>query len=170
MRRIFASLLAIIVLAGCASPQPLPSRPPLAEITAFAFNGRLAVRQGEIRHYVKIDWRHAPAHDAILLATPLGQGVAEIERDAAGARLTLADQRRFVADDWGSLSEQVFGFRLPLQASARWLLGEAPEVEGWRVSIIEREAAGPDALPTVIELERDDIHVRLKIDEWSEVR
>lgn len=168
--RIGLTWLLLIFLAGCAAPSPLPSRPPLANIAAFAFNGRLAVRQGDVRHYVKIDWRHAPAHDAILLATPLGQGVAEIERDADGARLTLADQRRFVAADWGALTEQVFGFRLPLQASARWLLGEMPDVEGWRVSIVERESAAPDALPTVIELERDDILVRLKIDEWSDVR
>lgn len=170
MRGIFAGLLTTLVLAGCASQLPLPPRPPLAEITAFAFNGRLAVRRGDTRHYVKIDWRHAPVYDAILLATPLGQGVAEIERDAAGARLTLADQRRYVAADWGALSEQVFGFRLPLQASARWLLGETPDAEGWHIRIIEREADAPDALPTVIELERDDILVRLKIDEWSEVR
>jgi outer membrane lipoprotein LolB len=137
--RIVLSWLLLVFLAGCATSSPLPSRPPLAEITAFAFNGRIAVRQGDVRHYVKVDWRHAPTHDAILLATPLGQGVAEIERDAAGARLTLADQRRFVAADWGALTEQVFGFRLPLQASARWLLGEMPDVEGWRVRILERE-------------------------------
>ncbi|MDX9994358.1 MAG: outer membrane lipoprotein LolB [Rhodocyclaceae bacterium] len=170
MRGFFASLLTMLVLAGCASQQPLPPRPPLADITAFALNGRIAVRQGETRHYVKIDWRHAPAYDAILLATPLGQGVAEIERDAAGARLTLADQRRFVAEDWGTLTEQIFGFRLPLQASARWLLGEVKDAEGWRIRVVEREADATDALPTVIELERDDILVRLKIDEWSDVR
>lgn len=168
--RIVLSWLVLFFLAGCATPSPLPPRPLLAEITTFAFNGRIAVRQGDVRHYVKVDWRHAPTHDAILLATPLGQGVAEIERDAAGARLTLADQRRFVAADWGALTEQVFGFRLPLQASARWLLGEMPDVEGWRVRILERETPAPDALPTVIELERDDILVRLKIDEWSDVR
>lgn len=170
MRRILAWLSPLLILAACTVQPPLPPRPPLAEITAFAFNGRLAVRQGETRHYVKIDWRHAPAHDAILLATPLGQGVAEIERDDAGARLILADRRRFVAEDWGALTEQILGFRLPLQASARWLLGDLPDVEGWRVRIVEREADGPQALPTVIELERDDIHVRLKIDEWSDVR
>lgn len=171
----FLLLSAALFLAGCtAQPplQPLPPRPPAADIVAFGFNGRIAVRQGETRHYVKIDWRHLPDRDAILLTTPLGQGVAEIERDPAGARLTLADRRRFVAEDWGALTAQVFGFRLPMEASARWLLGEVKDqdTEGWRVRIVERETDAPDALPTVIELERDDILVRLKIDEWSDVR
>lgn len=165
-----ALLLSLLLLTGCATSPPQPPRPAADGIVAFAFNGRLAVRQGATRHYVKIDWRHDPVRDEILLTTPLGQGVAEIVRDAAGARLLLADQRRFAADDWGTLSEQVFGFRLPLHASWRWLLGVEADTEGWRVSVIERESAAPAALPSVIELERDDIHLRLKIDEWTEVR
>ena len=139
----------------------------------FAFVGRLAVRQGETRHHVNVDWRHDTQRDEILLTTPLGQGIAEIVRDAVGAHLTLADKRSFVAADWSALSRQVFGFALPLNASARWLLGDLGKegtTEGWRVTVIEREGAAAEALPTVIELERDDITVRLKIDEWSEVK
>ncbi len=156
------------VLAGCAASPMLPPRP--AEIREFAFIGRLAVRQGETRHHVNVDWRHSATADEILLTTPLGQGVAEIVRDAAGARLTLADRRHFTASDWSTLSQQVFGFSLPLNASSRWLLGDIGATEGWRVTVVERESAVASALPTVIELERDDITVRLKIDEWIDVR
>jgi len=155
-------------LAGCAVGPVLPPRP--AEIREFAFIGRIAVRQGETRHHVNVDWRHSTAVDEILLTTPLGQGVAEIVRDAAGARLTLADRRSFTASDWSALSQQVFGFPLPLNASSRWLLGDISATEGWRVTVVERESAAADALPAVIELERDDIAVRLKIDEWLEVK
>lgn len=170
LRPLVACLLACL-LAACASlPAEHPRRPPSADISAFAFNGRLAVRQGETRHYVNIGWRHDPAGDEVLLTTPLGQGVAEIVRDAAGARLTLADKRSYAAEDWSTLSEKLFGFRLPLQASARWLLGETTETEGWRVVVAERESAAANALPTTIDLERDDIAVRLKIDDWSGVR
>lgn len=157
-------------LSGCAAVAPLPARPPAGEIAQFAFVGRIALRQGEVRHHARIDWRHAPGRDEILLATPLGQGLAEFTQDATGARLVLADRRHFAADNLGALSQQVFGFPLPLGASARWLLGEIEVADGWRVTIVERESAAADALPTVIELERDDIAVRLKIDEWLEVR
>jgi len=171
LKRWLAVLL--LLLAGCAAIPSLPARPPAETISAFAFTGRLAVRQGESRHHVNVDWRHAADSDEIMLATPLGQGVAEIVRDAAGARLTLADRRRFAADDWSALSEQVFGFRLPLQASARWLLGqigEEADTEGWRVRVLERESDLPNALPRLIELERGDIAVHLRIDEWTELR
>jgi outer membrane lipoprotein LolB len=163
-------LVLLLFLAGCAAVPQHPPRPPVDEITAFAFSGRIAVRQGETRHYAQIDWRHTPARDEVLLATPLGQGLAEIERDASGARLTLADRRRYEAADWSELSDKIFGFRLPLGISVRWLLGQNVGLEGWRTTIVERESSAPDALPSVIELERDDVAVRLKIDEWTEVR
>jgi outer membrane lipoprotein LolB len=174
IRTIFAGRLAALVfaLSGCATNPPLPVRPSTEAIVAFSFSGRIAVRQGETRHHAKLDWHHDSASDEILVTTPLGQGVAEITRDASGAHLLLADRRRFSAADWGELSQEVFGFRLPLQTSTRWLLGNVVEIEGWRIRVIERESIAPDALPTVIELEgeRDDITVRLKIDEWGEVR
>lgn len=169
IRAALSGLLALC-LAGCASVAAPPARPPAAQIEKFAFTGRIAVRQGEVRHQARIDWRHEAAHDEILLATPLGQGLAEIVRDAAGARLVLADQRRFAAADWGDLSEEVFGFRLPLQSSIHWLLGDESVTEGWRMTVLERESAAPHALPTVIELKRDDIAVHLRIDEWNEVQ
>jgi outer membrane lipoprotein LolB len=169
MRFLPVWLLAFL-LAGCAAAPMLPARPASEEIARFAFVGRLAVRQGETQHHVGIDWRHDAGRDEILLTTPLGQGVAELVRDAAGARLTLADRRSYTAPDWGALSQQVFGFPLPLGASPRWLLGEVGATEGWRVTVVARENAAANALPTVIELERDDIAARLKIDEWIEAK
>lgn len=138
---------------------------------AFAFEGRIAVRQGETRHHAHIAWRHDAARDEILLTTPLGQGIAEIVRDADGARLTMADRRQYSARDWETLSVQIFGTPLPLAGLPRWLLGEAPPpASGWQVEILDRESASADALPTLIEMKRDDIELRLKIDEWIEVR
>ena len=151
-------------------PVATPERPATDDIRAFAFNGRIAVKQGETRYYAKVDWRHDEAQDAIILTTPIGQGVAEIVRDAAGARLTLADRRRYEAPDWSTLAQQLFGFHLPLAGSERWLLGNTLPVEGWLLTVHEREGDQPDGLPTLLELERDDITVRIKIDDWSEVR
>lgn len=159
-----------LLLAGCATVGAPPQRPAVQDITQFAFSGRLAVRQGDVRHHVNVVWRHAAGRDEILLTTPLGQGVAELIRDAGGARLTLADKRRFEAADWSELSQQLFGFALPLGASTHWLLGADGSGDGWRVTAIERESDAPGALPILIELAREDILVRLKIDEWIEAR
>lgn len=129
-------------------------------------SGRLTVHQGERQYHIGIDWRHDPLRDEILLVTPLGQGVAEIVRAADGARLQLADRREMLAPDWNQLAEQVFGFALPLDAIVHWVSGKGAGVDGWRVGVPERQGD----LPILLELEREDIHVRLKVDEWVEVR
>ena len=173
MNRFLRLLLVplLLLLNGCLTlPVATTERPAPEDVTVFAFNGRIAVKQGETRYYAKLDWRHDETGDAIILTTPLGQGVAEIVRDASGARLTLADRRRYEAADWGALAQQIFGFHLPLAGSERWLLGTTAVVDGWLLTVHQRENDLPDGLPTLIELERDDIAVRLKIDDWSEVR
>lgn len=170
IRFLLSWALALLLLSGCAGVPLLPERPPAAQIEQFVISGRITVRQGESRHHARLDWRHESTRDEILLTTPLGQGVAELTRDVAGARLLLADQRRFAADDWNSLAQQVFGFPLPLSAATRWLVGDLAETRGWRVTVVARESDAADALPTEIELERDDIMVLMRIDEWSEVR
>lgn len=164
------TLAGLLLLSGCVLNPSVPTRPPAPEISSFAFIGRLAVRHGETHHYVKVDWRHANQQDDILLTTPLGQGVAEIARNATGARLLLADRREFVATDWNELAEQVFGIRLPLDSATHWLTGRESTSANWRIIVVERENDVRNALPTVIELERDDIAIRLKIDEWLEAR
>jgi outer membrane biogenesis lipoprotein LolB len=102
-----------------------------------------------------------------LVTTPLGQGVAELGRDARGAWLRTADRREYFAPDWEGLAEQVFGARLPLNDLPAWLSGHAPSsVSGWRVEYLEYQSDALDALPTLIEVKRDDIELRLKVSEW----
>lgn len=172
MRFFAACLLLVCLLAGCAQhpATETPGRPPAGKINAFTLTGRLAVRQGEQRHHVQIDWQHDDKNDRILLATPLGQGIAELSRDSGGARLELADHRRFSAADWDALAVEVFGIRLPLSGATRWLLGDVADTEGWQVRILDRESTAPHALPIDLEFERDDLAVRLKVDAWNDVR
>jgi outer membrane lipoprotein LolB len=165
--RIGLVFIASLIQAGCALQPVAPPQAELAQIQQFSMTGRMAVRQADTRHHVSIDWRHTPERDEILLATPFGQGIAELVRDASGARLTLADRRSVSAADWDTLAQEVFGVALPLNGAHRWLLGDPAGAAGWRVTIHERDPAG---LPTLIELERDEIEVRLKVDAWQQVQ
>lgn len=157
---------------------------PARAAGGFLLTGRIAVSQGQQRHAVNITWQHSAVRDEIFLATPLGQGLAELTRDTAGARLTTAERREFNAPDWQALSVRVFGFSLPLSALPRWLLGEVPAdalgvnydragrpqrmvADGWQVAYLEYASNAVDALPALIELKREDIEVRWKIDDWQ---
>ena len=157
-----------------------PPRPARAAIATYSFDGRIAVRQNEARHYANIAWRHTADADEILLSTPVGQGVAELTRDARGARLVTADRQVVEAPDWEMLSARIFGFALPLSDLPRWLLGDVPSVDrdsggrpqaalaaGWDIRYLDYESPARGALPVLIELRRDDIELRLKVDAWQ---
>lgn len=155
-------------------------RPARQDIAAFSIEGRIAVRQGEKSSNARLSWQHQTERDDILVTGPFGQGIAELVRDAAGARLITADHQEFTARDWTALTEKIFGVTLPLDDIAQWLPGNVASVErdalgrpvrvvenGWHIAWPAYESAAADALPAVVELRRDDIEVRLKIDQWQ---
>lgn len=143
------------------------------------------MRNGAESFSGKIDWRHGgDGSDRILLSSPLGQGLAELDADRQGARLHTSDNKRYAAASLDDLSEQVFGARLPLSSLPRWVLGQVPSTDdrlaldtlgrpvsflaaGWRVAYPSYESEMASALPSLIRLSRDDLDVRLKIDRWD---
>lgn len=177
-----------MLVEACGAPQPLPGdaprRPPRDQIERFALEGRVALRNEERSFVARISWQHSRGNDAILLTSALGQGIAELRGHPAGAQLDTADRQRFVAPDLDSLSEQVFGERLPLGALHHWMLGRPAAgptrverdahgrltqlVEAdWYVEYPAYESARAEALPTLVKLVRGNLEVRVKIDQWS---
>lgn len=180
------ALLLLSMLGACAQLPGIESvpRPPRAAIEAYSLTGRITVRQGEQRYVAGIAWQHDALHDEILLSNPLGQGIAELTRDAGGARLTMADRREYRAPDWEGLATRMFGFALPLSLLPRWMVADAPEgakldasgrpkhfvADGWAVDYSDYESETDSAMPQRVDLKRDDIELTLKIDEWQMVR
>ena len=179
--------LLVTLLAACAQ-QPrleLSPRPARATIVSYTLEGRVSVKRGDTARQAALVWQHNAERDEIELSGPLGQKAARLSRDAGGARLETASRETVVADDWSSLSERVLGVALPLDNLAHWVtatidaeagqdeqrdpLGrpQLVRVDGWRIDYLAYESAAPDALPALIELRRDDIDVRLKIDSWQ---
>lgn len=132
MRRLSALGLALL-LAACAATAPPAAAPP----DGFSLEGRVAVRYGEDSVSGRITWRHAREGDDIALASPLGNQVARIERDAAGVRLTDARQQTYSAVDAETLTEQQLGWRLPLANLADWA-----RARPGLIGVVERDAAG----------------------------
>lgn len=177
--RSWLACLAALFLVACADiaqrdnnalpPDAAPTLgPPLQRLTA---EGRISLRQGDRLDHMRFRWEHAPGSDVVLLMSPLGQGMAELVRDAAGARLTQPNQAAISADTLPRLAERVFGAPLPLDAMADWLRGARPglsgEIDGWHVTVSDTSAFRQSRLLRVMEASREDVEFKLIVDDWD---
>lgn len=168
--------LACLVAATLAACVELPSRidespalgPPLDRFSAA---GRISLRQGERRDHLRFRWEHEPGSDVVMLMSPLGQGIAELTRDAAGARLVQPNQPLVIAASLPELAQRVVGAPLPLEALADWLRGARAEsrgeVDGWQVVVSDSSAYRQRRLLRVMEARRDDVELKLIVDDWD---
>ncbi len=169
---------ALVTLPACAE---LPFLQPTAGLE-FQLSGRIAVRYDKQGSSGNIAWRHRAAGDEMLITSPLGQGVARIEREGDTVTVTASDQRVYRAHDAESLTEQVLGFRVPLAGLSDWVRGKpAPgparetrdargrlselEQDGWRIYYL---AYGDgNGLPARLRLVYPGLELRLAIGEWQ---
>ena len=131
----------------------------------------------------KISWRHSGQNNALLLSSPLGQGIAEITTNENGARLTTQDGQTYTAINTETLTQQVLGYPLPLAQLTNWVRGQRTKDEsaqldafgrllqlrheGWRIDY-GYPTDDPQAPPNRIFAEStDELDLRLLIDEWS---
>lgn len=169
---------ALVTLAACAE---LPFLQPTTGLR-FQLSGRIAVRYDNQGSSGNIAWRHRAAGDEMLITSPLGQGVARIEREGGLVTVTGSDQRVYRARDAESLTEQVLGFRVPLTGLSDWVQAKAApgsahesrdargrlselEQDGWRIYYL---AYGDrSGLPARMRLVYPGLELRLAIDDWQ---
>ena len=184
-------LVFLVFLSGCAATPELvrQSRPDrvrvasVEQVDAFQLSGRVGVKYDEQGFSGNLRWQHAAQRDEILILSPLGQGVAQIEQNAAGVVLTTAAQQRYQAQDAETLTEQVLGWRLPLAGMRYWVLGRAAPgkaemqldelmrpkrliQDGWQIDYLAYREADGLALPQKMTMHRDDLEMKLIIDDW----
>jgi outer membrane lipoprotein LolB len=170
-----------LLLAGCATIEEQPaSEAPVGE--AFYLSGRLTVKYATGAASGRITWQHEAASDELLFLTPLGQGVASIVRRDAQVSLTTSEQKVYQAQDVEALTEQVLGWRLPFAGLPDWVRGRAAagtpaqtrvdsaqrlselRQSGWLVEYLDYQSGS--GLPARLRLSREDVEIRLVIDQW----
>ena len=165
--------LVVFLAAGCAEFSHAPADqallgPPLQRFTA---EGRISLRQGDRRDHLRFSWDRSPGKDVVLLMTPLGQGLAELTRDADGARLVQPTQAPVSAGSLAQLAQRAFGMPVPLDAMADWLRGAqsslSGEIDGWRVAVTDTSPFRERRLLRVMEARRNDVELTLIIDDWE---
>ena len=185
MRRISA-LLACSLLVACASAPQGPLA-PRDQIGDFALEARFALRvslpdKPPESSGGRLEWEHRNGNDRILISSPLGVGVAEIDVGPTRGRLRTADGQLRESADADALMAEVTGQRLPVRQLPGWLLGRSGSTSvvtsdsagrparlyeaGWQIDYSYPDDT-PGALPTLVSLRRDsEIDLRLRIEEW----
>lgn len=177
--------ILLLLLSACSTVAPHAVAPlAMRDAAPFDLNGRIAVNKGGQRHAGGLRWQHRPQQDELLLMGPLGITVARITSDSAMATLEQ-NGKRYEAQDVEALMRDVLGWGLPLPVLHHWLLGMADaglpadserdaqgrltqlRQAGWQVDYQRYVDEQADSLPSRISLVRDDLQVKLLIDEWN---
>ncbi|MDO9190175.1 MAG: lipoprotein insertase outer membrane protein LolB [Sulfurimicrobium sp.] len=180
------ALLGLLLLGGCAT-QP-PRLPAMADIqnfpATFLLNGRIGVQHDGQGFSGNLSWRHNGGEDEIQLRSPLGQTVARIQRNAKSVTLDTPEGH-YTAQSPAELTEQVLGWRLPLEGMQHWVLGRptpdgAVEIERddslrvtrlrqqeWSIEYRDYRMEGNFVLPSRIVMRNDTLEIKLVVDNWE---
>lgn len=182
------ALALILGLQGCATTSIQPvletQKQPAASIDHFNLSGRVGVQYEQEGYSGSLKWQHRTAEDDLLILSPLGQGIARIQKNASGISLTTAGGQTFQAPDAESLTQQALGWRLPLEGMQYWVLGlpspKAPfEIEknaqhitrlrqqGWQIDYLSFKNELGALLPAKIVLQQGTLEIKLIIDKWE---
>jgi outer membrane lipoprotein LolB len=185
------ALLLCLALSGCAglhqgAETVSTTLDASAVKTRFVLEGRVAVKAGDQNYSGGMRWERRDTDEVVLLSTPLGQGVAEIRRDARGLSLVDGEGRRQEAADIDSLARSALGAPIPLSGLVHWLsarprpvsphlaylddMGRVKRLEqdGWRIDYDRYQDRGGIELPARLFARRgEDIEFRLIIDSWE---
>ncbi|MFH1605563.1 MAG: lipoprotein insertase outer membrane protein LolB [Pseudomonadota bacterium] len=180
-----AVIWVCLLLVGCAAMQERQApEAPIGE--AFYVSARMSVKYGADSASGKITWQHDAVSDELLLMNPLGQGVARIARSDALVTLTTSEQKVYRAKDVETLTEQVLGWRLPFAGLPDWVRGRAVadvpsqsrldglqrlselRQSGWLIEYLEYK--GESGRPARLRLSRENVEIRLVVDEWGAAR
>lgn len=179
---VLLALAVVCLLGACAQLPPFLRDNEQGNPQSFEMQGRVYVRYGPQAFSGSLRWSHATERDDVWLAGPLGQTGAHIVRDVSGATLTTADQQTYQAMSIESLTREGLGWSLPLVDLSYYVLAAVPPGaaapervpgqnawrlvhDGWTVQWTMRGEGGVAALPGRLNLIRDDVEIRLVIDQ-----
>lgn len=186
MGRSTALILVALVLGGCAAApvQTGVSTVP-AGVLAFTLSGRIAVKHGEQGFSGGLRWVHGDAEDEISLNSPLGQTVARITGSREGYRLVTSEGRQFSAPDSEALTRGALGWDLPVRGLIHWVRAkndpardaiididgegrvERVRQDGWDIVYARYRVTDAGRIPGLVTLRREDLEIKLVIDEWQ---
>jgi outer membrane lipoprotein LolB len=191
-----AAVIALTAwLAGCTTPPAMTPaaqnaawaarQPELARLTRWQAIGRIGVINGQDGWHANFQWAQQQAEYRIDLIGPLGQGRVLVQGDGREVNVQTQDGQHWTAPDPDALLEQTLGVRLPVGGLRYWIRGlpePGPttvlqtdangrltrlEQNGWAIDYPAYAPAAPYELPARIVAQRQDLSVKLVIEQWK---
>lgn len=156
----------------------------------WQFEGRAAIRSGISGGSVRVDWTQVGDVTALTLNGPFDSGTLALTGTTSHMLITDGRGNSRMTDTPIALLEEQTGWRVPLDRLPRWVRGlpsgdlaQLPpgdfqlDPQGRLVALHEQDwdihydryqsVSGKHTLPRFIELENDDIRIRLVVDRWN---
>ena len=191
-----SSLIALIGLSACTSLLESSrsvdgelwrsQSDALLRLQDWSLSGRFGIFNETEAWNGDLSWRQRDQQYQIQLSGPLGQGSALIKGANGYSELQLSESEIHIASDPESLLTRYLGLNIPVSGLRYWVLGipapkariESMEVndsqqitrmkqQGWDIRFKRYQLVEGQTLPTKIFLERQDLSVRLVVDQWK---
>jgi outer membrane lipoprotein LolB len=192
------ALAAVALLGACVTQPPgkapLPSdglsleqrRTELEALPGWEMRGRLAVETSDGAYQGRFQWRQEAGRLLFSVRGPLGVGGVEVS-GSDDALIVRADGESYALDDPEAQLSALVGWWLPISSLDDWLLGlpdrrfaaDAQAEAGglllslqqrlWQLDYDRHERSGPWLLPRRIEMNHDQLRLRLIVDAWRPV-
>ncbi|MGB1580635.1 MAG: lipoprotein insertase outer membrane protein LolB, partial [Nevskiales bacterium] len=133
-----------------------------------------------------LDWQQSEQNLQIAVSGPLGIGGFKAQGSLNYVQVITSDGQKLQGDP-EVLYRQVVGWHFPLRGMRYWALGlpvpgkphnmsldaagrvEQMRQDGWLIHYTEYRNYGERELPRRMRLEKDDLNVRIVIDDWRDV-
>lgn len=189
-------LTLVLLLAACstgprlAPEMPVPPadwqgrRAALLAIDHWSVSGRVGVSSRRGAWSATLHWaQRKDAYDVSLFG-PFGQGAMQLRGDRDGGVLRTSDNKAYAAQDMTRLLSERLGVPIPLRGLRYWARGlPVPDAArrfafdrqgrlawleqlGWRVVYLRYMPVHGVQLPQRIDIQRDDVRVKLVIFQW----
>lgn len=125
-------MASMLLMVGCSQPPVVP-----ATAAGTQWTGRLALQvadQTSQSFFATFELTGSPQQGRLLLLTPLGNTLAQIQWSAGHAEINTGQATR-TSDSLDTLLRDIMGTDIPVAALFSWLQGTHLSATGWEVDL-----------------------------------
>ncbi|MEJ6079855.1 lipoprotein insertase outer membrane protein LolB [Vibrio sp. 1-Bac 57] len=160
----------------------------LQQLDHWTLTGKLAIFLESDRQSANIYWQQQGDYYSIQLTTFIGTRILQVTKNEQGVEIINNDDEVFTGQNANTLIKQLSpGLDLPIAALQQWIKGnpanasyqlndqqQVSELVGldasqnlWEVDFQQYQVFSGTVLPTKVNLKRDDIRVKIAINQWK---